>query len=204
MADASPSPAPRKLRRSEESRLPGYLGIDPSFSGFAMVLYRPGESLSPTQWRFHSHPHQHWGVRLRMLQDWLVESMGKMGPLDGVCMEAPGYASKSAFSMGMVHSTTHLGMLLAYGPKSPTMVAPMTLKKFVTGKGNSPKDVMIKCVYQKWGFDTDSNDLADAYGLARLAYALASGKSEHKYERECLTTLEAAPRWTPRRPAATR
>lgn len=50
--------------------------------------------------------------------------------------------------------------------------APGVLKKFVTGKGNAPKDVVIKGVYKQWGFDTDSNDVADAYSLSWISRAL--------------------------------
>lgn len=49
------------------------------------------------------------------------------------------------------------------------IVAPTQLKKFVSGKGNSKKSLMIKEVYKKWGYDTEDDNLADAYGLARMA-----------------------------------
>ena len=54
----------------------------------------------------------------------------------------------------------------------PTMVvAPPTLKKFVTGKGSCPKSIMIKEVYRRWSFDTDDDNLADAYSLAQVGRA---------------------------------
>ena len=40
------------------------------------------------------------------------------------------------------------------------------LKKFVTGKGNAKKEQMLLQVFKRWGYETDSNDLADAYSLA--------------------------------------
>lgn len=53
------------------------------------------------------------------------------------------------------------------------MVTPPTkLKKFITGKGNAKKNIMIKEIYKKWGVDFDSDDLADAYGLARMIFEL--------------------------------
>ena len=48
------------------------------------------------------------------------------------------------------------------------IIPPTTLKKYVTGKGNSKKSLMIKNVYKKFGYDTDDDNLADAYGLARM------------------------------------
>lgn len=51
---------------------------------------------------------------------------------------------------------------------------PSTLKKFCTGKGNAPKDVMVKEVYRRWGYNTDSNDVADAVAAAVFGCALFS------------------------------
>jgi crossover junction endodeoxyribonuclease RuvC len=45
------------------------------------------------------------------------------------------------------------------------------LKKFATGKGNAPKDIVIKEVLRRWKFNTDDNNVADAYVLARMARA---------------------------------
>jgi crossover junction endodeoxyribonuclease RuvC len=46
-------------------------------------------------------------------------------------------------------------------------VPPTVLKKFVTGKGNCHKDLMLLKVYKRWGIEFTSHDLADAYGLSR-------------------------------------
>ena len=50
------------------------------------------------------------------------------------------------------------------------IISPTTLKKFVTGKGNSGKDIMLLEVYKRWNVSFSNNNLADAYGLARMAY----------------------------------
>ena len=49
------------------------------------------------------------------------------------------------------------------------IIAPGTLKKFVTGDGRAKKDLMLLKVYKKWGVEFDNDNLADAYGLARMA-----------------------------------
>lgn len=51
-------------------------------------------------------------------------------------------------------------------------VAPSTLKKFVTGKGNSQKDEMRLAVYKTWKFENDSLDVIDAFGLAQFGVEL--------------------------------
>ena len=47
-------------------------------------------------------------------------------------------------------------------------VPPRTLKKFVTGKGNSQKDQMRLAVYKTWQFENDELDVIDAFGLAQF------------------------------------
>ena len=49
------------------------------------------------------------------------------------------------------------------------VIAPPTVKKFVTGKGNAKKELMLLRVYKKWGESFNDNNLCDAYSLARLA-----------------------------------
>lgn len=51
-------------------------------------------------------------------------------------------------------------------------VPPTSLKKFVTGKGNCKKDLMLLNVYKRWDFDTEDDNEADAYGLAQFGRAM--------------------------------
>ena len=50
-------------------------------------------------------------------------------------------------------------------------IAPTMLKKFVTGKGNVKKDLILKEVYRRWNMDLESHNMADAYGLVKLGEA---------------------------------
>lgn len=50
------------------------------------------------------------------------------------------------------------------------VVPPKTLKKHITGTGNGKKNLMLLKVYKKWGIEFDDDNLADAYGLARMGY----------------------------------
>jgi len=47
-------------------------------------------------------------------------------------------------------------------------VPPTSLKKYVTGKGNIKKNLILLEVYKRWGFDTKSDNIADAYGLMQF------------------------------------
>lgn len=72
--------------------------------------------------------------------------------------------------------------------------APTQIKKFETGSGNAPKDNMIKSVFKKHDFDTNSNNIADACATAYLGKAYSEykkGKKDFtKYELEVLKKID--------------
>ncbi len=60
-------------------------------------------------------------------------------------------------------------------------IPPSTLKKFVTGKGNAPKEDMKRFVKEKWGveFELDrGGDKVDAYALYKYGVAILEGEIE--------------------------
>lgn len=63
------------------------------------------------------------------------------------------------------------------------VVPPSTLKKFVTGKGNCKKNVMLKCCYQNWEFDTNDDNICDAYCVCRYAVTKKLFKTPPTLER---------------------
>ena len=53
------------------------------------------------------------------------------------------------------------------------LIAPGTLKKFITGQGNAKKDMILREVFRRWGVETDDHNIADAYGLLRIGMGLS-------------------------------
>lgn len=47
-------------------------------------------------------------------------------------------------------------------------VAPTTLKKWTTGKGSADKATMAASVCKRWGYNSTSDDIVDAYALAQM------------------------------------
>jgi len=84
--------------------------------------------------------------------------------LEGLSHASQGQAKSQ---MGAVHYITRI-FLFENGIKYK-IVTPSELKKFVTGKGQCKKDLILLNVFKKWGVEFDNSDLADAYGLARMA-----------------------------------
>lgn len=72
---------------------------------------------------------------------------------------------------------------------TPLMIAPSTLKKFVTGKGNADKNVMLKEIYRRYHVDVDDDNMADAFALARLGQALKGSEDLSAFQAEIIEGL---------------
>jgi Holliday junction resolvasome RuvABC endonuclease subunit len=48
------------------------------------------------------------------------------------------------------------------------------LKKFITGKGGTPKDMVVMHVLKRWGHEARDNNTADAYGCACIGLCHAN------------------------------
>lgn len=71
------------------------------------------------------------------------------------------------------------------------IVAPTSLKKFITGNGASKKDVILIELYKRWGVTILDDNEADAYGLSQIGLALLNGNSKAitKLQEEVLLLL---------------
>ena len=87
-----------------------------------------------------------------------------------ICME--GYSFGSKFSQA--HSLGELGGTLKMVFKLKGIqyleTEPTTLKKYISGKGNRPKDLIPMDVFKKFGVEPLSGDRADAIGCAFFIY----------------------------------
>lgn len=70
------------------------------------------------------------------------------------------------------------------------MVAPTSLKKFVTSSGAAKKENMILEVFKRWGFSAKDNNQADAYGLMRIGMVLqGEAEAENKAQQEVIAKI---------------
>lgn len=63
-----------------------------------------------------------------------------------------------------------------------------TLKKFVCGKGNGNKEQIMMYVSKRWGFESPTNNIADAVGLAMVGLCL-SGEDFGAASKAALTKM---------------
>lgn len=146
------------------------LAIDPSLSGTAMIwgngfdgfdiLTAGGVATGKTV--------ADRVRRYRALVDKIIE------PLTGSCIKSVYIEGYSMGSKGMaITSICEYGgilrdRLLAGGFGPIYEVAPSTLKKFATGKGNAPKDMVAAHLTKRYGVLLKSNDEYDAFGIYQL------------------------------------
>lgn len=177
-----------------------WIGLDPSYSGFGFIglvashAIPGGLGTLEGQMAFPPSEAGRGGVRLARIYRVLTDFLGSLAGnyrVRGVAIE--GYAPGAKFNreiLGELGGITRLVVHQVYGEicGPALIVPPSSLKKFATGKGNAPKDNVLLAVFKKWGVEFKSNDLADAYTAARIAYAADNG-ADLEYEKQVLAQL---------------
>ena len=174
---------------TENSNL--YVGIDQSYSGFAITVLAEDQSYKTTVARFETRGPE----RLSEIQNYLIdtfhEAMGK-GKVKDVAIEGYAFGSQMANMLGELGGVVKLTLYKLKGLENgnhPLIVPPTSLKKYVTGKGQgSSKGQILLHVYKKWGVEFSDDNAADSYGLAHIV----SGQAKLSYEKEVYEKLQTA------------
>lgn len=169
-----------------------WVGIDQSYSGFAITLLGEDNSYKTTVAKFESSGVERLVEIQNHLKSTLEEALNCCEVSD-VAME--GYAYGREFGVAQSGELGGAVKLALYGMenlnrgKHPLIVAPTSLKKYVTGRGNGvQKNQMLLQVYKKWGVEFPDDNAADSYGLAHIA----SGKAKMEYEKDIYQKLQTA------------
>lgn len=174
------------------------LGIDPSLTAIGLAaLTISGEladlrTFKPTGTGVRRLDQIRSGVTKWVTQLMVIQEC----PVIHIAMEGYSFGSKMgqgshSHSLGEAGGTIKLVLfdvlqgIVVY----PSVPVPTQVKKFASGSGTIPKDQVSKHVYKKWGVDARDNNQADAYVLARIALALATGTAEFQYERDVVTSM---------------
>lgn len=87
--------------------------------------------------------------------------------IEGPAYSFGGRVSRSVYDLGMLQGVvkwelSKIGMRVE-------RVFPNTLKKFVTGKGNVKKNLMMMKAFKKWGVEFNNDNECDAFCLVKYA-----------------------------------
>ena len=136
------------------------MGVDLGLGCTGMAFVNPDELMT---WDL-SHKDLRGPRRLLCYREEFAECLALFKP-DVVVLE--GYAYSKGMSAHQVGELGGLVRLMLYERGTPWyIVAPPTLKKFVTGKGVAPKNLISLSLYKRWAVTVEREDQADAAGLA--------------------------------------
>lgn len=154
------------------------IAIDPSLVGTAIV--RGDESAYELQ-KFGS---KNIGddvvnriARYEEMIDRIITWLSDRTHYDAIYIEAYSYGSNDARAKFSAEFGGILRFHLVDLSDRIFEVAPMTLKKFCTGKGAGGKDLVAAHLSRRWGVMFGSNDEFDAFGLFKLGL-VAEGLAE--------------------------
>lgn len=176
-----------------------YVGIDPSLTATGICIIdahgKPGLKTIRTKPETFNHDQY---FRLDFIADSIRDMIEKLlNPV--VFIERPFVNPKNVNDAQRdLYVLAHLiRRRLHYGKKPFLDISPMTLKKFVCGRGNSEKSMMLMKVYQNWDISAADDNQADAVGLAHMAKAMevAQGRGNPelwpKYQLEVVRNMLA-------------
>jgi crossover junction endodeoxyribonuclease RuvC len=151
------------------------LGLDLSMTASGCVVLKDGHlevklliKTKPTAEKTHVKELERLMSIVSKIEDILSEREIAMVAIEGLS-----FGSRNSSALIQLSGLNYMVRKLLYEYKIPfVIVAPTTLKKYITGKGNGPKDVIMMNIYKKYGVTLTDNNLADGYALARVAEAL--------------------------------
>ncbi len=108
-----------------------------------------------------------------------------------VAIEGIAFMSRNSTSTSQLSAINYMVREKLYNLGVPfVIVAPTSLKKFVTGKGNAGKDIVMLEAYKRWNVSITDNNICDAYGLAKIAEALTIKTKLIKPQEDVLKVLK--------------
>jgi crossover junction endodeoxyribonuclease RuvC len=169
------------------------IGIDPSLSGFAVAVADGSGVASVEEWRSNPEGKCVWARSNRYHR--LVAGVTSLvsGIQTGrVLVEGYSMGSRGAAVTGMIELgwTLRWELLRLHGI-TVLEIAPATLKKWASGKGNASKSAVVSALTRRYGREFDSDNEADAFALAEMGRQLEGlAEPQTKAQREALQKVE--------------
>lgn len=173
-----------------------FVGIDPSTKTGFVALDKKGQALRRKELKGIGSQDP---LRMTTLID---EIMDHVQTGDIICVEGFGFSSQQAIQLGGIG----WGVRMALHRKGFKYfeVAPMALKKFCGATGNKGPDgkaikadkiEVAKQVLKRWGFESGSDNITDAFVLAKIAEAICMHNTSglqneyHQFQLEVLSSV---------------
>lgn len=171
------------------------IGIDPSLTGTGVVVLKGGKLIEKhlIKSKRVDETHASEVVRLNYIKD-AVMGIVTMHDPDVVCMEGLAFMAKNTTALVQLAGLNYMirsAMTTHDHNVEWAIIAPSSLKKFITGKGTGQKDLVMLEIYKRYGVTMDDNNVADAYALAQVGTAVvgAHRKTLTKAQQEVVTLI---------------
>lgn len=145
------------------------LGIDPSTRTGLVFISLEQAYISTTVLQF---PDRRGMFRVQSIAEAFAAYLGERSP-DLAVIEGYVQGPNPATVFKQVEIGTVLRLALHNLGKPWYLCPPSTLKKYATGNGRSKKPEVAAAVKERWGFECPSDDVVDAYVLAKIGQDLA-------------------------------
>lgn len=169
------------------------LGIDLSLVGTGIILLEKGKIKS--RQLITSKPTGDLPInelkRIRKIIEEIEDIVTTEMP-DIAVIEGLAFMARNTTALVQLSALNYMTRSLLFDYKIPfVIVAPTSLKKFITGNGSAKKDVMLIEVYKRYGVSILNDNECDAYGLSQIGLALlnANSKNTNKKQKEVLLLL---------------
>ncbi|WP_226000926.1 hypothetical protein [Paenibacillus sp. BJ-4] len=157
-----------------------YVGIDPSTKTGVCILDADGNVLDALEITAD-------GKDPERMYDIITDVCENVDYGDVVVIEGFGFASQSGFLLGGIGWGIRLNLYernIKYRE-----AAPSALKKFASGKGNTKKDELAVEIFKRWGFQHGSDNVRDAFVLAKIARSLQMNTNTAKFQDEVIQAI---------------
>ena len=153
------------------------LGIDPSITSTGLVVVNAaGQAVHNEAAGSKPEPGLSIISRYRIVIDAVAASVTHHKP-QLVVMEGPalGMNNQGTFPLWGLLAVIRWELRHALSPQAFLMPTPQELRKWSTGKGNTPKEQLRLIVFKKWGVEFPTVDETEAFTFARWGLAYLSG-----------------------------
>lgn len=150
------------------------LGIDPSLTSTGYSIIKKGNLLDSgtIKTKPSNKTPTEETLRLRSIKNSICEIIEKYTPAL-VVIEGLAFMARNTTALVQLSGLNYMirDELISRDIQF-IVVAPTSLKKFITGKGNAQKDHIMLSIYQNFGQTFFDNNIADSYGLAAIGAAI--------------------------------
>lgn len=160
-----------------------FCGIDPSSKTGFVILDEEGGLVYENEFTSKKPDPQ------RMIDIWVQLQKNLKVSTDIVVIEGFSYQSKGravGFQYGL---GWFIRANLAIKGIRYVDVPPKQLKKFACNNGNAKKEALIAPIEEKWGFVGRTDNITDAYVLAKIGYSLKNQTKLLDYEKQIINDI---------------